>query len=411
MWRSPGIRPMRRSSVRRSAVLVKAVLCLGAFTTALNTTLLSPLLPAISDQFGISIAAAGQLSTTTAAFAAATALVMAPWLDRRSRALWLRLESLLLLAATLLTSFTPSLPVLFAARALAGIGGAFMFGVCLAATSELFVSSQSRNLAVGIVGTSATLGALVGLPLLALLEERLGWQLAVAATGVLPILLLVGSRLLPSRSAPTPEGTRGSWLGSYRRLLGVREATSLQAANIALSAVWFGSLIYIGAFARTELGYGADALALLYIAGGLGEIAGNLGAPLLLRRLPARLAGAALGALLAAALLLLALTALQGGNLFALMATISLAGAGLFTVLNILVIDALPDARGVGTALISAGFEIGGVVGVGLAALVLAISGSFPTTYAALGVIALCMIGLIFTGRPQEAPLPARSMS
>jgi predicted MFS family arabinose efflux permease len=175
--------------------------------------------------------------------------------------------------------------------------------------------------------------------------------------------------------------------------------------------VWFGFLIYLGAYARTEFGYSANALALLYIAGGSGEVAGNLAAPLLLRHVPARPVGAALGVILGCSLLLIGRVALQGWGLVPLVATVSLAGASLFTVLTILLIDALPDARGAGIALLSAGFEIGGVTGVALAGLLLTISGAYATAYGALGIVALTVAALIVAGRAQAISLETQPVA
>ena len=64
----------------------------GAFTTALNVTLLSPLIPDIAREFDISDARAGQLATLTAASSGFMALTVAPWMDRYSRSFWFRLE-------------------------------------------------------------------------------------------------------------------------------------------------------------------------------------------------------------------------------------------------------------------------------------------------------------------------------
>ena len=393
------------SAKPQSLWVALVILCLGAFTTALNTTMLSPLVIPISDHFEISAAAAGQLSTTTAAFAAVTALVMAPWLDRRSRGFWLRLESLILLVATVLTVLAPTVTWLFAARALAGIGGAIIFGICLAAVSEIFADGTQRNRALSYVGTAATLGALMGLPILTKIDEIAGWRAAVAVTALLVVVLLGGTFLFDGARHAVSSPAKRSWLGGYQRVLSSRDSASIQLANIGLSAVWFGFLIYLGAYARTEFGYSANALALLYVAGGVGEVVGNLGAPLLLRHVSARPAGAALGVILACPLLLIGVVVMQDWGLVPLVITISFAGAALFTVLSILLIDTLPEARGAGTALLSAGFEIGGVTGVALTGLVLAIGGAYAAAYGALGVVALAVARLIVLGRPQTMEL------
>ena len=121
---------------------------------------------------------------------------MAPWLDRRSRGFWLRLESLILLVATVLTVLAPTVTWLFAARALAGIGGAIIFGICLAAVSEIFADGTQRNRALSYVGTAATLGALMGLPILTKIDEIAGWRAAVAVTALLVVVLLGGHLLV-----------------------------------------------------------------------------------------------------------------------------------------------------------------------------------------------------------------------
>src|ERR687894_174601 len=74
------------------------ILAVGAFTTALNVTLLSPLLVDIARSFDVSEAAAGQLATLTAASSGLMAVCVAPWMDRYSRRFWVRLECTLLAA-------------------------------------------------------------------------------------------------------------------------------------------------------------------------------------------------------------------------------------------------------------------------------------------------------------------------
>ncbi len=101
---------------------IVAVLAVGSFTTALNVTMLSPLLPAIGADFEVSAAATGQLATVTAASSGATALLAAPWMDRWSRRSWLRFEAALLLLGTFLSALAPGFGWLLAARVIAGIG-------------------------------------------------------------------------------------------------------------------------------------------------------------------------------------------------------------------------------------------------------------------------------------------------
>ena len=87
-----------------SRLLMVGVLSLGAVTTSLNITLLSPLLPHIAKEFSLSEAAAGQLGALTAASAAVVAILVTPLIDRYPRRLVLQVEAILLSVATVLAS-------------------------------------------------------------------------------------------------------------------------------------------------------------------------------------------------------------------------------------------------------------------------------------------------------------------
>src|SRR5688500_10787579 len=90
---------------RHRAMLI--VLAVGGFTSALNVTLLSPLLVDIARTFDVSEAAAGQLATLTAASSGVMAITVAPWMDRYPRRFWLRLDSALLTVGTLNSALAP----------------------------------------------------------------------------------------------------------------------------------------------------------------------------------------------------------------------------------------------------------------------------------------------------------------
>ena len=172
------------------------ILCAGGFTSALNVTMLSPVLVHIADQFNISEAAAGQLATLTAASSGVTAVIVAPWIDRYPRGFWLRLECGLLAIGTIISAIAPNFALMFAGRALAGIGGAVIGANCLAACGDLFPVANDRNRAIGLINTAFTLGAVVGLPLITLLAEWTDWRLAILAPAPLALIVFAASALL-----------------------------------------------------------------------------------------------------------------------------------------------------------------------------------------------------------------------
>jgi DHA1 family inner membrane transport protein len=363
-----------------------AVCVIGTAATTINAALLSPLIPPIADRFHVSVAAAGQLGTLTATFGAIVALLVAPTLDRAPRRTWLRLECAILVVATTLTALAPSFAWLFAARALAGIGGAFIFGVCLATVGDLLPDGERRNRAVGLVASAATLGAGLGLPVITQIEASAGWRWAAAAPLPLLALFFLGTAWLP---AVAPSSERRSWRNGRRAALASRAAIRVQLGNIATAAVWFAWMLYLGAYARDGLHVGPGRLSLLFAASGAGELLGNNLAPLALSRRPALRVGATAALLLAASLAGVATATAWTWLLFPCVLLASGAAAAIFTVLGILVLDVDSAARGAGAALFSAGFEIGGLLGMGGAGAVLALSGSYPLVYALLGAIPL----------------------
>ncbi|MBA2277987.1 MAG: MFS transporter [Chloroflexia bacterium] len=363
------------------------ILSLGAFTTALNVTLLSPLLTRIAAEFDVSEAAAGQLATLTAVCSGVAALTVAPWLDRRPRGDWLRLESALLAAGTLLTILAPGFGWLFAGRMLAGLGGAFIFAVSLAAVGDLYPEPVARNRAIGIVGTAATLGAVLGLPVITQLGAAWGWRWAVASLLPLCAILFAGGSWLPRSRTPGHGSLWRSWVRGYADVVESGATLRLLAVIVALAAVWFGWLIYFGAYAETMFAVSAGTLSLLYLSGGAAEVVGNNLTPPMVQRFAPRTVALGSAAVLSADLLAVGVFYTRTWALFPFIVIASVAGVVLFTTTSIMLLDSLPSARGAVMSLQSAGFELGGALGAGAFGAVLAVSGDYPTVYRLLGLV------------------------
>jgi len=381
-----------------------ATLALGAFVTSVNTTVLSPLLKPIAAQFHVSDAATGQLATVTAAAAAATALVTAPWMDRYSRRVWLCGECALLGLGTLLSALAPGFAWLFAGRALAGLGGATIFATCQAGVSDLFSDPNERNRAIGLIGTGATLGAVAGLPLVTQIAALAGWRWALAA--LLPLIAVVvwAASQLPG-TAPAPEGSlwRG-WMTGYRTVLRQRETVWLLAVMVVLCLVWFGWLIYFGTFATTAFNVGASKLTLLFLVSGAAEIVGANVTPVLLQRLRPRTVVGLAAIVLSLDLAAVGVVYTREWELFPFVAGASLASVTAFTATSILLLDSLPAARGAVVALQSAGFELGGALGAAGTGVGLAVLHDFAAVYRLLGLVLLLTLVLLYlSGREAQA--------
>lgn len=400
---------MDEPGIRFPRWLMVVVLSLGAVTTTLNVTLLSPLLPHIAREFNVSDATAGQLGTLTAAAAAIVAILVTPLIDRYPRRLVLQLEAILLGVATVFAIIAPSFGILALSRALAGVGGAIIFGMCLATAADIYTDAAGRNRTVGIVSTAATLGTIIGLPALTQIAAVANWRMAIGMMVPLTVLLFAGTFVLPGCAPGPASAARPSWLGSYRLVLASRPTMLLLGLMTVLAAIWFAWFIYFGAFAQTAIGVSAGVLSALFFAGAAGELIGNNVGPMLLTRVPVR-------PLLLGTIALLALCLLGAGIinqpwlLFPFITVASLTNLALFLFVSILQLDTLPEARGGVMALNSASLEVGGALGIAAMGLILILfDGSYPVAYQTLGVVALLVlmpIAIAASSQRQATPTP-----
>ncbi len=110
-------------------------------------------------------------------------------------------------AASLACGLAASMPVLLGARAVQGIGAAFVSATALALLLDMFPEGHARNRALGIWSALGASGAATGLILGGVLTDLAGWQL-VFFVNVPPCILavLLAGRLLPARRASTRSG-------------------------------------------------------------------------------------------------------------------------------------------------------------------------------------------------------------
>jgi predicted MFS family arabinose efflux permease len=350
--------------------------------------MLSPLLRPIAKTFGLSEAVAGQAGTIGAVAAVVASISAARWMDRVSRRAWLSGQSVALLVSTAVIALAPSFGWLLLGRALAGLGGAVVLANCLAATGELFPDRARRDWAIGIIVSATTVAVVVGLPALALIEERAGWRWAVAAIEIPLLVLLLGSRWLPG-TVPTahPPPHR---LASTRVLDMLRDGPILFLLGAATLFIlpYMGWLTYFGAYVESDFGAGAATLSALFLSAGLAELVANTGTPLLLRRVSPRSVFVVFGLVFAANLVLTGIVYIQLWTVFVATSITSACAAILYIAINGLLLDARPTARGSIMALSSAATGIGSALGPLTGGAALSTLGNYAGTYQALGLIA-----------------------
>jgi predicted MFS family arabinose efflux permease len=215
------------------------VLFLCLFASQAGMLVLSPILPEVAREFGVSTATAGQLRAVSGATGGITALLLAIAGCRPGLRTLLSAGTALIAAGSAASAAAPAFAVLAAAQAVAGIGIGLVVATGIAAAGTWPAPAQRPHvLAWAIAGMPAAW--IAGMPVAGLVADvhwRATW-VAVPTVAALAALALV--RLRP---ADPPSSRTGGAIGAWRRPDVARFTTGELLAN----AAWASVLTYVGA--------------------------------------------------------------------------------------------------------------------------------------------------------------------
>lgn len=252
----------------RALAAPSVVLFLALFASQAGVLVLSPILGDVAADFGVSIAAAGQLRILAAPLAAIAALAASTWLARRSPRSLLVTGSVLLAAGSVASAAAPTFGLLALAQVplWAGIATLIAAGVA-AAASWSAPEHRTRTVARAFAGPPAAW--IVGMPLIGVVAE-VHWRLAFVALP-LPAALLAMVALV-ARPADQPlAGTGVALTGFLRRADARRWAIGELTANSA----WAGTLVFSGALFTELYGMSSATTGVVLAAVAIAYLAGN----------------------------------------------------------------------------------------------------------------------------------------
>ncbi len=266
----------------RPAGLPRTVGWATLFVIGTDLFVLSPLLPDIAHDLGVSVPATG---TTVTVFALAY-LIGGPALgalaDRRGRHPVLLAALAVFALANLASALAPDLGVLLVARGLAGLAASGVTPSVYALVAEGAPASQrARRLAV--VTSGLLLALAVGAPTGSLLGTVMGWHgvfalLAVAAMVMLGITAAVVSRRGGRDGRDLDRSNARPHAGPRSRLAAAAVATRLRA--VAPTMLWamavYGPYTYLGTILQETVHLGPGAIAAALVCFGVGALLGNL---------------------------------------------------------------------------------------------------------------------------------------
>ncbi len=214
---------MNQTNPRRWLIL--AVLCLSLLMVVIDNTIVNVALPTLSSDLDASITDLQWVVDAYTLVFAALLLAFGHLGDRFGRKRALQLGLLIFAGTSLLAAFATTSGQLIGARALMGVGAAFVFPATLAILVNVFTERKERATAIGIwsacTGLAVALGPVTG----GFLLEHFSWgSIFLVNLPFAALALGLGAFLVPN--SKDPDAGRMDYLGLL-----------LSAAGIAL-IVW-----------------------------------------------------------------------------------------------------------------------------------------------------------------------------
>jgi predicted MFS family arabinose efflux permease len=386
----------------RRNVRILSVLGAAAFAGAWNFTFLAPILPEVAGGTDVSVTAAGQLVTVSAAVTVVALIALGPLSDRYGRRTMLILGLSSMGLAALGSSLTSSFALLMALRIFSGIADALVLPSSAAAVGDYF-RDKDREVALNVLLLPLGAAAVIGLPGVIIVTELFDWQVAFLLLGIFNIAVALAVRtLLPPVEAMPSRGTLADhYRESYGEVIGSRTALIVLAASVLGAAVWNGMVTYAGALFEDELGAEGASLSVLFAGLGISYVIGGAAGVALSRRLPARTI--ALCSAVCASVLLIPLVGATdfapAAIIFAMLFAASRAPG--IAALNNMLVEAAPHASGTAVSTYGVVAASGILLGAAAGGSAIELEG-----YMGMAVLftGLALLSVLLLARPLESP-------
>ena len=301
-----GFEATNKLSERRRARAVIGVLFLLFFLGVGDAQMISPLLPLVAKEFGVPIGSVGKLiGSFYAVAAAAAALLIGPLSDRYGRRRFLEIAVVIFTLSLLLVGFTSNLRLLSVLRISTGFA-AGIFSTCAIAYVGDYFSYEKRGAAMSAVQTGYFAAITVGVPLGAVVADKLGWRAAFVGFGFLaaPVIFFIRF-LLPDDSL---REVAPRTLNQFTRAGALFTNKATVAAVVAASFVslgFVGFIQYLGSWLAEPNGFAlkVSEVGFVFIGVGLAALFGSTAAVYLSDKVGKRRLSIASTVLLAAMLL------------------------------------------------------------------------------------------------------------
>ncbi len=174
-------------------------LALGTFAIGTEGFMIAPLLPDLAADFSVGIGTAGQLVTVFALTYAVSSPVLTALTGRIQRRRLLIGAMVAFALANVVALAAPTYWALMGARVLLAIA-AGLYVPSANAFASVLLEPERRGTALSIVSGGTSIAIALGVPLGAIIGDRLGWRLTFAGVGLLALLATAGLFRLPQNT-------------------------------------------------------------------------------------------------------------------------------------------------------------------------------------------------------------------
>ncbi|AAT59898.1 MULTISPECIES: MFS transporter [Bacillus cereus group] len=254
------------------------ILAIVAFFVGLDSLLVAPLLPVITETISIPDGSGGLLITIYALCYGITAPVFGMMSDRVGRKRMIIIGFIIFSISTFCTGLAKNFEILLLFRGLTGLSGAMIMPSIFALVGDK-VTYESRGKAMGTIMGAMVGSTVIGVPIGAFLSEVGDWQWTFYSIGLLTLFLTLLVNYILEDEKP-----RNEVHVSITKTVGASLKMALVNISVlfALLATFLwtiglhGMFSYIGVYYGNNFGLSVGEIGIVIFLAGVGSVAGNI---------------------------------------------------------------------------------------------------------------------------------------
>ncbi|SHI31816.1 MFS transporter [Desulfosporosinus lacus] len=372
-----------RLTLRETIYLLTGWLTL--FIIGTDLFVISPLLPLIAKEYGITPAVAGWIVTVFSLMYALSAPLFGWLSDRKGRRLFIVFGLLAFCLSNFSTAISPSFTTLIISRIFAGLSVAAITPLVYAIIGDAALP-EHRGVWLSVVVSGHLMALWAGAPIGTMLEQVLGWRAIFIGLAIIAALLSIlnfrvwaSIQKVDSIEAPTK--------GSVLRIISAVSVTAFWAIAMYALYVFLGTgLVLYNHFSSNELAASITVF-------GIGAVLGSLCSGRVTDKIGTRMVSIFSTAILIGVLALLGLFFSARTLVYLLLFLWALTGYASFTSYQARLAEEFPETRGMALALNNTALYIGITLGSMTGSLVITKWGFFALPFICSGIALIsCLI-------------------